>query len=299
VLLIRYYQLKRASEEEQLKARQQLEMQEKMATLGQLSAGIAHEIKNPLNFVNNFAVGSSIIVEEIEEWMDGFTEKPDSEQLKYLEELVADLKQNAVDIHRNGQRIDRIVNSMMEHARDGNGERQMIDINSLIRENLNLAYLGYRALKPSFKATLEEHYDPGLKQLEGVSQDIGRVLLNIFNNACYAMHQKQETSGTEHISVLKVETKIEESKAVILIRDNGVGVLPENKEKIFTPFFTTKPTGEGNAGLGLSISYDIIVQGHQGTIDVNSEPGAFTEFIIRLPLSQNDIEKENTEVVAS
>lgn len=291
-LIVLNYRLKRAAEEEQRRVRQQLEMQEKMATLGQLSAGIAHEIKNPLNFVNNFALGTTWILEEMEEYVADAGGQLENEHVDHLRGLIGELKQNAVDIRDNGQRIDRIVTSMMDHARDAGGERTTIDINSLVRENVNLAYLGFRALHPAFTAKIDADYDPAQPKITGVSQDLGRVLINIVNNACYAMYQKRTKQG-KNDPTLRVSTRTIEGEVVISIRDNGPGIPEKDREKIFTPFFTTKPTGEGNAGLGLSISYDIIVQQHGGSIQVNSEPGKYAEFVIRLPRRQPDAKTAN------
>jgi signal transduction histidine kinase len=292
VLIVSYHRLKRSAEKEQRRARQQLEMQEKMATLGQLSAGIAHEIKNPLNFVNNFALGTTSIVEEMEEYLAEAGKPLENEQVDYLQELIAELKQNAVDIRDNGRRIDRIVTSMMDHARDAGGERRTIDVNSLVRENVNLAYLGFRALHPAFTAKIEADYDPAQPKVEGVSQDLGRVLINIVNNACYAMHNKRTKQG-KNDATLRVSTRTSNKEAVISIWDNGPGISAKDREHIFAPFFTTKPTGEGNAGLGLSISYDIVVQQHGGDIKVESEPGKYAEFVISLPMGRPESETAN------
>ena len=283
-LLIRYMQLRRVHAEEKITAQRQLLMQEKMATLGQLTAGIAHEIKNPLNFVNNFAEGSTEITEELEESILAQKEKIKGEQLEQIQDLIDELKQNSQDILSNGKRADRIVLSMMEHARGDKGTPQPTNINILVRENLNLAYLGYRALNPGFDIHIEEVLDESIEPIQLIPQDISRVLLNIFNNACFALHKKKEENQVDFEPTIQVNTRKEQNELIISIRDNGQGIPAHLQEKIFTPFFTTKPTGEGNTGLGLSISYDIVVQGHQGTLTVDSQPGSFSEFIISLPI---------------
>lgn len=282
-LIWQNFRIKRAANEERLKTQQQLMVQEKMATLGQLTAGIAHEIKNPLNFVNNFAEGSTDIAAELEEVILEQKSNLEQEQFLLLQELTTDLKQNSIDIQTNGKRIDRIVQSMMDHARGDKGKRQPIDLNSLVAENLNLAYHGFKANYPDFHVNLEENYDQGLRPLEGVPQDLSRVFINVFNNACYALHHKTKVAQNGYEPLLSIRTQAVEKNVVISIKDNGEGIPDKIREKIFTPFYTTKPTGEGNTGLGLSISYDVIVQGHHGKIDVKSKEGEFTEFIISLP----------------
>lgn len=279
VLSLRYFKLKKMQAEEKVRTQRQLLMQEKMATLGQLTAGIAHEIKNPLNFVNNFAEGSAEIAEELKESLTG------AETDKNLPlELTEELRQNAADILFHGQRADRIVNSMMEHARDGSGKPQRVDLNLLIEDNLNLAYHGYRALHAGFNLEIQKDFDPSLPPVEVAPQDLGRVVLNLFNNACYALNEKYKTAGNGYHPILKITTRKVDGKLVVRIRDNGPGIPPAIREKIFTPFFTTKPTGEGNAGLGLSICYEIVVKNLKGTLEVESEVGEYAEFVIGLPL---------------
>ena len=282
VLIAQYFRLKRMREEEQAKSQRQLMMQQKMATLGQLTAGIAHEIQNPLNFVNNFAEGSSEMASELAEALSIYQKKPNQKELEIAKEIASDLQQNATDIVANGQRISRIVRSMMEHARGNKGKIEQIDINDLIKRNLYLAYHGYRGIHANFKATIQENYDPNLKSLEVIAQDIDRVFLNVFGNACYALHQKKQLMP-DFIPELKVTTQLKDKEALIIVRDNGPGISKSIRSRIFTPFFSTKPVEEGHTGLGLSISYDIIVQGHHGKLDVKSEPGHFTEFHIILP----------------
>ncbi|GBF79610.1 trifunctional serine/threonine-protein kinase/ATP-binding protein/sensor histidine kinase [Aphanothece sacrum] len=268
---------------EKLKTTQaQIIAQEKLASLGALTAGIAHEIKNPLNFVNNFSELSVELTQELIEELDNHQDKFDSETQEYIEEILHDLQQNAKKINEHGKRADKIVWGMLMHSRGKAGQRQLTDINALLAESVNLAYHGMRVKHASFNITLETHYDEAIKSLYIVPQDISRVLLNIINNACYAVHEKQQLLGQEFIPSLLVTTQNLEAQIEIRIRDNGMGMSQEVVDKIFNPFFTTKPTGEGT-GLGLSISHDIIVQGHQGQIKVNTEVNSYTELIIILP----------------
>ncbi len=283
-VLASYYRLKRKSAEEKIKTQRQLMMQEKMATLGQLTAGIAHEIKNPLNFVNNFAEGSTDLTEELREILEESKSSLHADQYELMIEIVQDLHQNAEDIAQNGKRADRIIHSMMEHARGESGKRQKVDVNHLLKENLHLSYQGFKGLAPNYQVNIEEDLDAKLPDLEVIPQDFSRVLLNIFNNAHYALNEKKKELGADFTPQLKVSSSCKQNEVLIRIRDNGPGI-PENiKNKIFNPFFTTKPTGGGNTGLGLSISYDIIVQVHEGKLEVESEHGKFTEFIIKMPV---------------
>jgi signal transduction histidine kinase len=271
--------------EEVFKTQDQLLVQEKMASLGQLTAGIAHEIKNPLNFVNNFAEGSIELVEELSQTLNNLKANIEKETFIDMEDILGELKQNALDIHENGKRADRIVHSMMDHARNSKGERHSTDINTLVDENINLAYHAYRAIDSSFNISIQKNYENTLAPVEIVQPDVGRVVLNILSNACYAVIEKQKNEGDAYSPELIISTKSVNGDIEIRIRDNGPGISKEIQEKIFNPFFTTKPTGEGNTGLGLSISYDIIVQQHQGKLEVESKPGQYTEFVIRLPKS--------------
>lgn len=280
-LLYRFYRLKRIRAEEKIQAQRQLMQQEKMATLGQLTAGIAHEIKNPLNFVNNFAEGSSEMAEDLKDALNKTGSSPDDQELAM--ELAEDLRQNAAYILHHGKRADRIINSMMEHARGDRGAPQQVDLNLLVEDSVNLTYHGYRALHPTFNIDLQLDLAQSLPKAEIVPQDLSRVLLNLLNNACYALHQKFKEKGEAFAPVLSVKTERTADDLVIRIRDNGPGIPEAIRDKVFNPFFTTKPTGEGNAGLGLSISYDIVVQGMNGKIDFKSKEGEFTEFEIRVP----------------
>jgi len=280
-LKIAYHALENALEN--LKAtQQQLVTQQKLASLGQLTAGIAHEIKNPLNFVNNFAQLSAELTDEFAKELDANADKTIAEVRGALEELLADLRMNNVKINEHGKRADSIVKSMMQHARGSSGQREMVDINHLLDEAVNLTYHGMRANDASFNITIEKDYDETIGKLNVVPQDLSRVFLNIVNNACYAAHQKKRTHLDGFSPTLSTSTKNLGDKIEFRIRDNGNGIPKDIREKIFNPFFTTKPTGQGT-GLGLSISYDIIVQQHRGEIKVETEEGKFTEFVVRLP----------------
>ena len=253
---------------------------EKMASLGQLTAGIAHEIKNPLNFVNNFADLSVELLDELKETAAPALAALDQDARAELDETMKMLTGNLEKIAEHGRRADGIVKSMLAHSRGLSGERQSVDINGLIEESLNLAYHGARAQDQSFNITLERDFAAGVAPIELVPQDITRVLLNLFGNGFYAANKKGREAGGR--PVLKVTTRDLGEAVEIRVRDNGTGIPAEFRKKLFQPFFTTKPTGEGT-GLGLSISYDIVTQEHGGTISVESEPGAFTEFTVRLP----------------
>ena len=256
---------------------------EKMASLGQLTAGIAHEIKNPLNFVNNFASLSTELLDEFKETARPAIVVLGADKRAEIEEVIEMLTSNLEKIVEHGQRADGIVKSMLAHSRGSSGERQSSDINGLVEEALNLAFHGVRARDQGFNITLERELDRTIAPIELVPQDITRVLLNLFGNGFYAADKRRrETSDTAFRPVLKVTTRNLGNEVEIRVRDNGTGIPPEHRDKLFQPFFTTKPTGEGT-GLGLSISYDVITQQHGGTIEVDSVAGEFTEFTIRLP----------------
>ncbi|GAA4039581.1 hypothetical protein GCM10022409_26590 [Hymenobacter glaciei] len=257
----------------------QLVQSEKMASLGELTAGIAHEIQNPLNFVNNFAEVSAELVTELEE------ERVRPERDPGLEdELLADLKQNLLKITQHGGRAASIVRGMLEHSRTSSGERTPTDLNQLADEYLRLAYHGLRAKDKTFNATLEPDFDPALPPVPVLAQDLGRVLLNLLSNAFYAVRQRQQKGVAGYAPTVRVSTRRVGDDVEIRVRDNGSGIPESVKQKIFQPFFTTKPTGEGT-GLGLSLSYDIVTQGHGGTLTVDSHEGQGTEFVISLPVS--------------
>lgn len=279
-----------ASTLQKLKATQaQIVAQEKLASLGALAAGIAHEIKNPLNFVNNFAELSVELAQELLEEIENQKDRLDPETKGYIEEILDDLRQNAKKINDHGKRADNIVRGMLMLSRGQLGQRELTDINAMLAESINLAYHGMRAKDRSFEIAIETDYDDDLGKLNVVPQDISRAFINIINNACYAANEKKMRSqalpgneGEGFSPTLSVSTKDLGERVEIRIRDNGKGIPQEVLDKIFNPFFTTKPAGEGT-GLGLSISYDIIVQEHQGEIRVETEVGNYAEFIITLP----------------
>ena len=272
---------------EELKATQaSLIHAEKMASLGQLTAGIAHEIKNPLNFVNNFASLSVELLDELKETVRPVIAALGTDKRAAVDEVVDMLTANLEKIAEHGRRADGIVKSMLAHSRGASGERQRADLNALTEEALNLAYHGARAQDPNFNITLDREFDRTIAPIELVPQDISRVLLNLFGNGFYAADKRRrEGTDAEFRPVLKVVTRDLGNEVEIRVRDNGTGIPTEFHDKLFQPFFTTKPTGEGT-GLGLSISYDIVTQQHGGTITVDSRLGEFTEFTIRLPRSR-------------
>jgi signal transduction histidine kinase/ligand-binding sensor domain-containing protein len=262
-------------------AQDQLLVQEKLASLGALTAGIAHEIKNPLNFVNNFAELSVELMEELGEELQKLETggEPDLDNVK---DLMEDLTGNARKITEHGKRADGIVKSMLLHSRGEGGERQPTDINAMLDENVSLSYHGMRAQDSSFNVTIERQYASDLGKVVVIAQDLSRVFLNILNNACYAANDKLKKVGSGYCPTLRVRTVNLGDAIEVRIRDNGMGIPPEVRAKIFNPFFTTKPTGQGT-GLGLSISHDIVVQEHGGQLEVDTVAGEFTEFIVRLP----------------
>jgi len=256
---------------------------EKMASLGQLTAGIAHEIKNPLNFVNNFAGLSVELLDELKETAASALATLDDDKRADIDEVVGMLTGNLEKIAEHGRRADGIVKSMLEHSRGASGERREVDLNSLVEEALNLAYHGARAQDASFNITLEHDLDSAVAPIELAPQEMTRVLLNLFGNGFYAANKRlREGAAADFRPALKVATKDLGEAVEIRVRDNGAGIPPEIRHKLFQPFFTTKPTGEGT-GLGLSISCDIVTQQHGGTLAVDSSIGKFTEFTIRLP----------------
>src|SRR6266568_7640899 len=261
-------------------AQDRLVQTEKLASLGQLTAGIAHEIKNPLNFVNNFSALSSELIDELNGVL-----KPaalDDKVREEIDELTHMLKGNLEKVVQHGKRADSIVKNMLLHSREGSGEHRHADINAIVEESLNLAYHGARAEKSGFNITLKRDLDPAAGMIDLYPQEITRVFLNLISNGFYAATKRKERGEQSFEPTLSASTKSLGSKVEIRIRDNGTGIPLEVKEKMFNPFFTTKPAGEGT-GLGLSMSHDIVVKQHAGTIDVHTEPGAFTEFIITLP----------------
>jgi len=255
----------------------QLIQSEKMASLGELTAGIAHEIQNPLNFVNNFSEVNTELIDEMQEEID----KGDFEEVKAI---ANDIKENQQKINQHGKRADAIVKGMLEHSRSNSGQKEPADLNLMAEEFMRLSYHGLRAKDKSFNAELITHFDPGLPKIAVVQQDIGRVMLNLFNNAFYAVSQKAKTAGANYKPTVEIKTFAPPSGGWgAIVRDNGIGIPDTIKEKIMQPFFTTKPTGEGT-GLGLSLSYDIVVKAHGGQLEVESGEGKYTEFKISIPI---------------
>jgi len=263
-------------------AQTRLVQSEKMASLGQLTAGIAHEIKNPLNFVNNFAAVSAELTEELLEEIEANMDKQLSDVAEELRQILSDLKINADLISEHGNRADGIVRSMLQHSRGDGGERAPTDVNALLEEYVNLAYHGMRAADSDFNSFIQRDYDEAAGFVEMVPQDMGRVLINLLNNAFYAVNERSRSEGEDFRPTVSVSTKRVGERVEIEVRDNGTGIPESVKAKIFEPFFTTKPTGSGT-GLGLSMSYDIISQGHGGELAVNSKEGEYTQFLISLP----------------
>jgi signal transduction histidine kinase len=262
----------------QLKTTQtQLVQAEKMASLGELTAGIAHEIQNPLNFVNNFAELNAELIDEL-------ATEANKGNLEEVKLLAKDIKENETKINHHGKRADAIVKNMLQHSRKTSGQKELTDINALCDEYLRLSYHGLRAKDKSFNAEFETKFDTTLAPINVVPQDIGRVILNLINNAFYAVNERQkkeQNSGYKPLVTLK--TSEQGDQVVIEVADNGTGMTEQIKEKIFQPFFTTKPTGEGT-GLGLSLSYDIVTKGHGGTMEVLTREGEGSKIIVRLPL---------------
>ena len=270
-----------------LAAQDQIIIQKKLASLGQLTAGIAHEIKNPLNFINNFAEGSVELHEDLKELLVKDLSSLTKTDLAEIKDIAKELNLNSTEIRGQGGRIDKIVQNMMNHSRDELGEKELVQLNQLIKENTKLAYHGFRSMKPSFQVNYDLQLGTQLPELLIFKQAISRVLLNILNNACYAVFEKQQQSS-DYKPIIQLKTKVENNQVLLSIRDNGIGIKEDLLEKIYNPFFTTKPPNGINTGLGLSICYDIIVKQHQGNIDVNSEVGEFTEFLIFLPIQKQD-----------
>jgi len=257
----------------------QLIQSEKMASLGELTAGIAHEIQNPLNFVNNFSEVNTELLDEMEQEIS-------AGHLQEVRDIAADVKTNQLKISQHGKRADFIVKCMLQHSRTSTGEKQPTNLNILADEFFKLSFHGLRARDKSFNAEMVTNFDKNLPVIDIAQQEIGRVLLNLFNNAFYAVNEKRETAGTDYKPTVEISTAKEGDTVKITVKDNGTGIPDKIKDKILQPFFTTKPTGEGT-GLGLSLSYDIVVKGHGGTIQVNSKEGEGSEFIIQLPVNQS------------
>ena len=265
-------------------AQDRLVQSEKLASLGQLTAGIAHEIKNPLNFINNFAELSAELVQELQQALAGAGDTLSAGLRVEVDEVATLLRDNLAKVVQHGRRADSIVKNMLAHSREGGGERRRVDINAVVEEALNLAYHGARAERQGFNVTLERDLEPAIGEVEIFPQEISRVLLNLIGNGFHAVHRKRldGTGGTGFQPTLSVTTRARHDKVEIRVRDNGTGIPDAVRARIFEPFFTTKPPGEGT-GLGLSLSHDIVVKQHRGTITVETKPGCFTEFIVALP----------------
>ncbi|MDB5122477.1 MAG: hypothetical protein JWP94_606 [Mucilaginibacter sp.] len=255
----------------------QLIQSEKMASLGELTAGIAHEIQNPLNFVNNFSEVNTEMIDELEVELK-------SGNINEALAIAAEIKANEQKINHHGKRADGIVKGMLQHSKANSGAKELTNISALADEYMRLSYHGIRAKDKSFNAELTTHFDKNPPQVNVIPQDIGRVLLNLFNNAFYAVHEKQKIAGADYKPEVTVTTLTENGQAIIKVKDNGIGIPDSIKDKIMQPFFTTKPTGEGT-GLGLSLSYDMVVKGHGGSISIDSVEGEGSEFIIKLPIT--------------
>lgn len=269
--------LEKALEELQT-TQDQLVQSEKLASLGELTAGIAHEIQNPLHFVNNFSQLSVELAEEIQEEIA----KP-APDMQLIVELLGDLTQNQEKINHHGKRAAGIVSGMLQHARSGTGKKEITDLNALAEEYIRLSYHGLRAKDKTFHAEMSVRLDPKIGAVKIVPEEMGRVLLNLFNNAFYAVNEKQKQGDfPDYVPTVWLTTQKTDTEVEIRVRDNGTGISDAVKAKIFQPFFTTKPAGQGT-GLGLSLAYDIVTKGHGGNIEVHSSPGTFTEFIIHLP----------------
>ncbi len=261
---------------EELKATQaQLIQSEKMASLGELTAGIAHEIQNPLNFVNNFSEVNKELLGEMKEEIA-------KQNFDEVQAIIDDITGNEEKISFHGKRADAIVKGMLQHSRKNTGQKEATDINDLCDEYLRLSYHGLRAKDKSFNADFKSDFDTSVEKIDIVPQDIGRVILNLLNNAFYAVNEKKKTAENDYKPTVIIRTKKEMDSVMIVVEDNGNGIPQSVIEKIFQPFFTTKPTGSGT-GLGLSMSYDIITKEHNGTIQVQSEENVYTRFIISLP----------------
>jgi signal transduction histidine kinase len=261
---------------------EKLIVQQKLASLGQLTAGIAHEIKNPLNFVNNFAQLTNELVKELLDEFEKEKNDLDPDFVENLQAILSDIRQNVTKINEHGKRADSIVKSMLQHSRGKSGEKVPSDINAILEEDLNLAYHGMRAQNSEFNVSIEKNFDENLGKSEVVQQELSRVFLNIIQNGFYETQKKKNQNGKNFSPFIFVKTKDKGDSVEIRIKDNGCGVPPEIRDKLFDPFFTTKPAGQGT-GLGLSLSYDIIVKQHSGELKFETETGEYTEFIITIP----------------
>lgn len=270
-------------------AQAQLVLREKMASLGDLTAGIAHEIQNPLNFVNNFSEINAELIMELKAVLS--MEKLPEQSQQYIDVIISDAIENLKKIKHHGKRADAIVKSMLQHSQSHSGEKEWIDLNLLADKYLKLAYHGTRSKDKSFVAYLKTEFDDNLDKAEVITQDIGRVFLNLFNNAFYSISKKRALGKEGYEPTVCVSTKKVQNGILVKVRDNGVGIEAKDLDKIFQPFFTTKPAGEGT-GLGLSLTYDIITKGHGGELTVNTAEGEFAEFSLLLPVKASSKERK-------
>jgi two-component system, NtrC family, sensor kinase len=262
----------------------QLIIQEKMASVGMLITGIAHEIKNPLNFVNNFADISVEMLGELNEELESSKDKIESKNLTSIEEIISELKTNCIKIKQHGERADTIVKTMLMHSQEAGVQKEKVDLRSLMNNNIHIALESFMSNNQKFEPTINKHYDPDLKSILAAPQSMSRVFIYLLDNAFYAMLEKQKLGQPGYLPVLDVFISQTDLNLIIRIRDNGTGISKKTIDRVFEPFYTTKPTGKGNTGLGLSICYDTIVKQHKGELRVQSEEGEFTEFSINLPL---------------
>ena len=264
------------------RTQQQVVKQEKLASLGALTAGIAHEIRNPLNFVNNFAVLSTELIEELREELEGGEEGDGELDKEFIDEILDDLNTNVVKVNEHGQRANSIVEGMLAHSRDDSGESEAVDINAMVDEYARLAYHGMRGVDSTFNVDMVKEFDPNAGEVDAIARDLSRVFLNVVTNACQATHvRRQKEEDSSYLPMVRVKTEARDKKVRVTVRDNGTGIPDEVLGKIFDPFFTTK-TGTGGTGLGLSISHEIVEE-HGGKMEVDTKPGEFTEFVITLP----------------
>lgn len=266
-------------------AQDQLIMQEKMASVGMLTTGIAHEIKNPLNFVNNFSDLSIELVSELFEEINMSKDKLDQKSLGMIEDILGDLKTNCAKIKEHGTRADNIVKNMLMHSQESGVQKEMVEVKALLEENYQIALESFRAAQGKFDVILDKEFPSGPVSVLAVPQAIGRVFIYLIDNALYALRERKLASANDYQPTLTLRIELLAENAVIKIRDNGTGIPKKNIDKVFEPFFTTKPTGKGNTGLGLSICYDTVVKQHKGELRVTSEEGLFTEFTVVLPIN--------------
>lgn len=270
-------------------AQDQLIMQEKMASVGMLTTGIAHEIKNPLNFVNNFSDLSIELVGELDEELSANQDKFDKKALDYIQDILGDLKTNCAKIKEHGTRADNIVKNMLMHSQESGVQKEMIDVKTLLEENYQIALESFRSTQGKFDVNLEKHGPENAVNVLAVPQAIGRVFIYLIDNALYALREKKQSATPDYQPTLTLSLEQLTETVVIKIRDNGTGIPKKSIDKVFEPFFTTKPTGKGNTGLGLSICYDTVVKQHKGELRVTSEEGSFTEFTVVLPINSRQI----------